>query len=297
MLTVEIEVPASMVLPNQYRDGLMWPHDRAPLTAEDFADYVRELMPAWVKDVIRSESPESDDNLDDLQTDLQRLLDEFRVPTVAFKPSRGVNALKMENHVEGQDTVERVNIDPDLLEEAEIVAEDTQANRNAVRAKPEKIRKAPAGSKPSKAMQALERVPQITILTDPDEISDKGVKGRAGKYYSESQTLFVNGLYPVVERMAAELERELTGAGEPEVVRTECLRAARRSAAFRVGKVTCYAISKRLAEDWSSDDLESATSPESLSMAADDYKQGIQAAKKWAWEMIKASKLESADAA
>jgi hypothetical protein len=297
VLTVEIEIPNAMALPNQYRDGLMWPHDRSALTAEDFADYVRELMPQWVRDVIRSESPESDDNLDDLQTDLQRLLDEFRVPTLAFKPSRSVTALNMERHTEGKDTVEQINLDRDALDERDIIPRDPEGQANGARAKADNVRKAPAGSMPSKAMQALERVPQITILIDPDEISDKGVKGRAGRYYSESQTLFVNGLYPIVERMAAELERELTGTGEPEVVRTECLRAARRSAAFRVGKVTCYAISKRLSEDWSADDLESATSPESLSMAADDYKQGLQIAKKWAREMIKAAKLETMHAA
>jgi hypothetical protein len=297
VLTVEIEVPDVMALPNQYRDGLMWPHDRSPLTAEDFADYARELMPAWVKDVIRSESPESDDNLDDLQTDLQKLLDEFRVLTQAFKPSRGLTALKMESHVEGEDTVEHTDIDLDLLEELEPIGQEPPPESTRVRANPDKVRKAPAGSKPSKSMQALERVPQITILTDPDEISDKGLKGRAGKYYAESQTLFVNGLYPIVERMAAELEQELTGTGEPETVRTECLRAARRSEAFRVGKVTCYAISKRLSEDWSTDDLERATSPESLSMAADDYKQGLNVAKKWAREMIKASQIETVDAA
>ncbi|MFN3626217.1 MAG: hypothetical protein ACK4TP_19485, partial [Hyphomicrobium sp.] len=143
------------------------------------------------------------------------------------------------------------------------------------RAKPEKVRKAPEGSKPSIAKQALERVPTIEILTDPEEISDKALKGRAGRYYSESQTLFVNGLYPIIERMSLELQQELEGTGEPEIVRAECLKAARRAAAFRVGKVTCYAISKRLSEDWSADDLERATSPESLSMAADDYKQGL----------------------
>lgn len=291
VLTVEIEVPDNMALPNQYRDGLMWPKDRAPLTAEDFADYVRELMPEWVKDVVRSESPESDDNLDDLQTDLQRLLDEFRVPTVAFKASRSADAVNMEAHFEGQDSTERVEVDLGLPGEFESARGDQQSNSGGARATPEKVRKAPVGSKPAKALQALERVPNITILIDPDEISDKGVRGRAGRYYGQSQTLFVNGLYPIVDRMAVELEQELMGLGEPEVVRTECLRAARRSAAFRVGKVTCYAISKRLSEDWSNDDLERATSPESLSMAADDYSQGMQVAKKWAREMIKVSKV------
>tara|TARA_Y100000815_G_scaffold196257_1_gene179774 strand:- start:474 stop:680 length:207 start_codon:yes stop_codon:yes gene_type:complete len=57
--------------------------------------------------------------------------------------------------------------------------------------------------------------------------------------------------------------------------------------AFRVGKATCYAISKRLSDDWSSDDLDRATSPESLSLAADDYKQSISQAKRYAKELIK----------
>ena len=297
VLTIEVEIPDNMALPSQYRDGLTWPEDRSPLTAEDFANYVRELMPEWVKKVIRSESPESDENLDDLQSDLQKLLDEFRVPTVAYNKSRNPSAIAMEDHVEGSDTSQRANIDPNQSDEVEFGDGERQTEPYGARAKQDKVRKAPAGSKPSKAMQALERVPEIKILTDPEEVSDKGLKGRAGRYYSESQTLFVNGLYPIVERMAVELERGLEGLGEPEIVRSECLRTARRSVAFRVGKVTCYAISKRLSDDWSHDDLERATSPESLSMAADDYKQGLPIAKKWARDMIKAASLEKADAA
>ena len=297
VLTVEIEIPDNMALTNQYRDGLLWPHDRSPLTAEEFADYVRELMPDWVKEVIRAESPESDDNLDDLQSDLQKLLDEFRVPTVTFTPSRKPGAVPMERHSDGDDTPERVHLDDFDPASEKVEAEDAVIDRGGVRAKAEKVRKAPEGSKPSIAKQALERVPTIEILTDPEEISDKALKGRAGRYYSESQTLFVNGLYPIIERMALELGQELEGTGEPEIVRAECLKAARRAAAFRIGKVTCYAISKRLSEEWSADDLERATSPESLSMAADDYKQGLPVAKKWARDMIKLSKVEKVEAA
>lgn len=297
VLTVEIEIPDAMALPNQYRDGLLWPHDRSPLTAEEFADYVRELMPDWVKEVIRAESPESDDNLDDLQADLQKLLDEFRVPTVTFNPSKKPAAIPMEQHAEGDDTPERIRLDEFDSAAENVEGEDPVTDRGDARAKPEKVRKAPEGSKPSIAKQALERVPTIEILTDPEEISDKALKGRAGRYYSESQTLFVNGLYPIIERMSLELQQELEGSGEPEIIRAECLKAARRAAAFRVGKVTCYAISKRLSEDWSADDLERATSPESLSMAADDYKQGLSVAKKWARDMIKLSKVDKVDAA
>ncbi|MFT4161778.1 hypothetical protein [Shinella sp.] len=297
VLSVEIEIPDTMALPNQYRDGLLWPHDRSPLTADEFADYVRELMPDWVKEVIRAESPESDDDLDDLQADLQKLLDEFRVPTVTFNPSKKPSAIQMEHNTEGEDTPERIRLGEFDAAAISVEGENPATERGGARAKPEKVRKAPEGSKPSIAKQALERVPTIEILIDPEEISDKALKGRAGRYYSESQTLFVNGLYPIIERMSLELQQELEGAGEPEIVRAECLKAARRAAAFRVGKVTCYAISKRLSEDWSTDDLERATSPESLSMAADDYQQGLSVAKKWARDMIKLSKVEKIDAA
>jgi hypothetical protein len=298
VLSVEIEIPDGMALPNQYRDGLLWPHDRSSLTADDLADYVRALMPDWVKDVIRAESPESDDNLDDLQQDLQKLLDEFRVPTVTFAPSKRPGAVAMEQHTEGDDTPERIHLDEFEQSIDKSEADDELVERGSARARPEKVRKAPEGSKPSIARQALERVPTIEILTDPEEISDKALKGRAGRYYSESQTLFVNGLYPIVERMALELEHELEGTGEHEIVRSECLKAARRAAAFRIGKVTCYAISKRLSDDdWSADDLERATSPESLSMAADDYRQSIPVAKKWARDMIKLSAVDKVEAA
>lgn len=130
-------------------------------------------------------------------------------------------------------------------------------------------------------------MPEIKILTDPEEIADKNLKGRAGRYYKDAQTLFVNGLYSAAERMAVELDAELRTAGEAEVVRSAILRASRKFMAFRVGKATCYAISKRLSDDWSSDDLDRATSPESLSLAADDYKQSISQAKRYAKELIR----------
>ena len=97
--------------------------------------------------------------------------------------------------------------------------------------------------------------------------------------------------------MVADLEPEMRGAGEPEIVRSAVLKASQRFMAFRVGKATCYAISKRLADDWSGDDLDRATSPESLSLAADDYKQSLKAAKRWAASFIKAAAVDGERAA
>ena len=289
VLTVEIEVADELALPNQYRDGLTCPDDRSPMVAEDFDDFVRELMPGWVKDVIRSESPVSDDNLDDLQSDLQKLLDEFRVPTVTLSPSRRLSAMQTEGADEGTDTSDPTDLDTEFPELSETSDKDGAEGDpdKSQRAKHRKVRKAPDGSKLSRSAQSLERVPDIKILTDPEEIADKNLKGRAGRFYKDAQTLFVNGLYSAAERMAVELDAELRASGEPEVVRSAVMRASRKFMAFRVGKATCYAISKRLSDDWSSDDLDRATSPESLSLAADDYKQSISPAKRYAKELIR----------
>jgi len=155
------------------------------------------------------------------------------------------------------------------------------------RATSKKIRKAPDGAKASRSTLALERVPKIEILTEPEDISEKNLKGRAGRYYKDGQTLFINGLYPAAERMAVELEPEFRGQCEGELLRSTLMKVSRRLMAFRVGKVTCYAISKRLSEDWTDNDLDSATTPESLSMAADDYKQSLAAAKRLVKEGLK----------
>lgn len=194
-----------------------------------------------------------------------------------------------EDTAEGTDTSDPVDLDTDFPETGDEPDEngDKRDPNKSQRAKHKKVRKAPEGSKLSRSAQSLERVPEIKILTDPEEIAEKNLKGRAGRFYKDAQTLFVNGLYSVVERMAVELDAELRTSGEPEVVRTAILRASRKFMAFRVGKATCYAISKRLSDDWSSDDLDRATSPESLSLAADDYKQSISQAKRYAKELIK----------
>ena len=299
VLTVEILIPDGLALPNQYRDRLTWPEDRSEMTAEDFNFYVRELMPDWVKEVIRAESPEATDNLDDLQKDLQKLLDEFRIPTTARRPLRSPEAEPTQSDDEGADTADSTQFSfgefPEGLELGK-GGRDRKTHAGQ-RAQKRKVRKAPDGAQLSQYSKALERVPEIEILIDPEEINEKSLKGRAGRYYKDAQTLFINGLYPVVERMAQELERELAGAAEPESVREAVLKTARRAMAFRVGKAACYAISKRLSEDWSSEDLDTATSPESLSMAADDYKQSLPDARKFARSLIAAMEVQSASAA
>lgn len=289
VLTVEIELPDHLVLPSQYRDTLTWPADRELATAEQFAHLVRDRMPDWVREVVRSQSPQRDDQLDDLKEDLQRVLDEFRLPTQVLQPRATISAVLTEPADEGLREPEASEID---------IGDDLQGALREVqkqvgkREGEKKVRLAPAGAKASDLSRALERAPDIRILDTEEDIADKGIQGRAGKFYKDIQTVYVNGLYSAVERMAGELEREFPVDDDPEMTRGLVLQAAQRWTAFRVGKAICFALAKRILDDWSLDDMDTATSPESLSLAADDYRQSIPAAKRWVIQQQKVAQLQ-----
>ena len=289
VLTIEIELPDDAALPSQYRDTLTYPADRELIIADHFAHLVRELMPDWVREVIRSESPQRDDKLDDLKDDLQRLLDEYRLPTPVLHPSKSEIAQPAESADEGFAEPETTDEDPlgDFLQPID-VAESQRAKREGNK----KVRLAPAGAMPSELSRALERAPEIIILDNEEDIASKQIQGRAGVFYRDVQTIFINGLYSAVQRMAAELEREFPADDDPEFLRGLIQQAAQRWTAFRVGKAACYALAKRVVDDWSPADVEKATSPESLSLAADDYRQSISAARKWVIERRKLAQVE-----
>jgi hypothetical protein len=284
VLTVEIYLPEGLVMPNQYRDKLLWKKDRSDVSADQLTDFVRNLMPDWVKDVIKSESPSDADDLNDLEADLQTLLDELRVPTQVLKPTQiGVNSSLFD---EGSAVPEKSQVE---AEDAETVRGGDRRNVKALmpRASERKARKAPEGATSSDYSRALERAPKIIMLTDQEQIIEKGIKGRAAKFYKEGPELFINGLYAAVDRMAHEITDEVIDVLEPETGRKLLLDASRRALALRVGKATCFALAKKLVDDWSTDDLDRATSPESLTLAADDYRQSIPSARRWLKEKIR----------
>jgi hypothetical protein len=285
VLTIEIRLADNAAYPSQYRDSLTWRHDRSPLTADHYAYLVRELMPDWVKDVIRHESPDSADDLNDLQSDLQTLLDELRVPTKVMKRSLDPKT-RTERNTAGIAETEPTTLQSEQ-DEGTIEGSAPSVKLANSRASKSRVRHAPDGAIASKLTRALERAPEIKILIDPEEIADRGLKGRAARFYGEVQTLFVNGTYPVVAKMADELASEFSDAEDPDEARSIALQASQRTLAYRVGKAICFALAKRLLDDWPTEDLERATSPESLSMAADDYRQSLAAGRKWIKDRVR----------
>jgi hypothetical protein len=122
----------------------------------------------------------------------------------------------------------------------------------------------------------LERAPEIILLFENTEIEEKGLKGRAGRFVMEAGQLFVNMQYPAVGEMRAQLEAGYADAADPETMRSLVKQHAERTMILRVGRTVVYALAKQINAEWDRRALDTASSPESLSMAADDFTDALQ---------------------
>lgn len=149
----------------------------------------------------------------------------------------------------------------------------------------------PEGATTTSLFEIYEKPPKITMLETPEDVLEKGLKGRAAEFIVETGDLFVNGLYEAVDRTVVDVEPEFVGQVDPEKGRAFVTNAARRALAFRVGKATVYALAKRANEDWSESAMMAALSKESLSIAGDNYDESLSFVKKNVREKIKLEKV------
>jgi hypothetical protein len=147
---------------------------------------------------------------------------------------------------------------------------------NGQRPKPTDLSVLPTGAKRAELFKNLERAPEIIPLTTEEEIEEKGLKGRAARYVMEASTLFVNMQYPAIAEMRAQLEAEYADAHDLELLRSFAQQNAETTMILRIGRTVVYALAKQLSKEWDQKALEIASSPESLSMAADDFGDAMQ---------------------
>lgn len=139
---------------------------------------------------------------------------------------------------------------------------------------------APTGAKRATVSLNAERAPEIIPLHDEAALEEKGIKGKAAKFYRESGQLFVNMNYPSVNEMKSVLETEYAASPDPEIMRRMALDLAERTMTLKVGRAVVFALAKQLNREWSTEDMARAQSPESLSLAADDFYDALQNARR-----------------
>lgn len=250
------------MIPDSYRQFLRYVQGEQPhVQAADFAELVREHRPQWLIDLIRSLAPDSGTS-DEIRDELQKLLNHLRVKRTSPKVvSTGDMAVEAGSNA---------------------AADMTSGSRGSVngaessRSKPSDLSVLPKGAKRAELFKNLERAPEIIPLFDEAEIEEKGIKGRAARYYMEAAQVFVNMLYPAINEMKSQLEAEYASSSDPETMRSLAKQHSERTMIMRVGRTVVYALAKQLNKEWDQKALETASSPESLSMAADDFQDGMQ---------------------
>jgi hypothetical protein len=275
-LCVHIEIADDDVRPSQYRERLISPASGEDIIPLDFAICVRERMPEWVKEVIRNASPRPTEDYNDLERELQRLLNKYKVKVTGRRiDDQGERS----SEEKGQELGGGGN--------------GSRGSGGGVGARNTRRRfhDAPEGATVTALYDIYEKPPKIIMLVTPEEVFEKGLKGRAAEFIVETGDLFVNGLYEAVDRTVADIEPEFIGQAESERVREFVIGAARRALALRVGKATVFALAKRANEDWGEDAMTVAFSKESLSIAADNYDESLLFVRRSVRDRIKLERL------
>jgi hypothetical protein len=259
---VHVELPDDYdVVPDGYRQFLRYGQGEQPnVSATDFAELVRENRPQWLIDIIHSLAPDSTSS-DDIRNELQRLLNALRVRRVSPRVAV-TGSIQLDNGA-GAASGQSAGV-------------GSNGGGEGARSRATDLSVVPTGAKRAEMFKNVERAPEIIPLRKDEEIEEKGIKGRAARYVMQSGVLFVNMQYPAIADMRAQLEAEYADAGEPEAMRMLVKQHAERTIILRVGRTVVYALAKQLNKEWDQKALDVAFSPESLSMAADDYADALQ---------------------
>jgi len=140
--------------------------------------------------------------------------------------------------------------------------------------------------------QNLERAPKLIPLDDSSDIEEKQIVGRAGRYYAGSGELFINMTYPAVPLMHEQLCREYSQAPDSELMQQMARGLARNSMINRVGLAVVFALAKRINKEWDEGAMAKALEPESLSLAADNYYESLQDARRSIGKSMKMKRTE-----
>jgi hypothetical protein len=263
-ISIHIELPnGHPVRPEGYRQFLRYTGgEQNQVYGTDFAQIVAKYRPQWLIDLIRSFAPDATSH-DEIRDELQKLLDDLNVKRtmprtaangpVAVAPRDGI---ALSARIDGGDTAqERDNED--------------HVDLSIV----------PSGAQRADIWKNRERAPTIICLRTEDEIEEKQIKERAARYYDNGQ-LFVNMLYPSIVQMKEQLEKEYSDSADLDQMRNLAQQLSEETMILRVGRAVVYALAKQTNKEWNSEAMAKALAPESLSLAADDFRDAMQSARR-----------------
>ena len=233
--TVLIELPVTHpVMPEVYRQFLRFRDgDQRQVVFGDFGALVRDNIPAWMRRIIATMMPDLGTDLAQIKTDLSQLLAELGLDEGSDEP---------------------------IQTEQSLTGDASSATAKSPLASPEALTP-PQSRRPA--------APEIIPLEDDQSIIDKGLVGRAGRYYPEARQIFVNTRYSPFLRLSAQLEAEFAETADPNTVLVVAKRISEWTLIRRLGRAVIYSMAKKT-QNWSDEEMRRVQSPESLSLALDD---------------------------
>lgn len=264
-ISVHVELPDSFPVRHEpYRRFVqLTGGEQRQVVVEDFADAVFRNRPAWLIEIINSLAPKSSASTEDLRKELQDLLNELRIKTKSARETpEGL-------HLVDQGGARGARVEHD---------DGNRGDSDKTSISPTDLIFNPGGAKRADISKNLERAPEIIPLRDSAEVADKGITGKAARYVRETNTLFVNLIYSAVAAAQEDLCLRYATYEDPEIVRELSRHWAERLVMGRVGYAVVYAQAKQLVREWSPDDVKKSLEPESLSLAADGWRDAVSTA-------------------
>ena len=254
--------------------------DQRQVVVEDFAEVVFRNRPEWLIEIINSLAPKSSASTDDLRKELQDLLNQLRVKTKSPRETETGLHLVDDGGARGAR--------PDHKD-----GSGGDSDRTPI--SPTDLIFNPGGAKRADISKNLEQAPEIIPLRDPEQVEEKGITGKAARYVRETNQLFVNLTYSAVGAAQEDLGLRYATYEEPEIVRELARQWAERLVMGRVGYAVVYAQAKQLIREWTSDDVKKALEPESLSLAADGWRDAVSTAYRSISRRLGAAKVNEDD--
>ena len=264
-ISVHVELPDNFPVRHEpYRRFVqLTAGDQRQVVIEDFSGLILRNRPEWLIEIINSLAPKSSASTDDLRRELQDLLNALRVKAMSPRVAEAGLHLVNDGGARGAGPEHK---------------DGSDGNSDRMPISPTDLIFNPSGVKRADISKNLERAPEIIPLLDPKEVAEKGITGKAARYVRETNQLLVNLTYSAVAAAQEDIELRYAAYGEPEIVCDLARQWAERLVMGRIGYAVVYAQAKQLIREWTSDDVKKALEPESLSLAADGWRDAVSTA-------------------
>jgi tetratricopeptide (TPR) repeat protein len=237
--SVIVELPHGFATrPEQYRQFLRFNEgDQHQVQFADFGEFVRRNLPAWLKRIIASLLPAESDYLAEIRDEMRHLLAELGIEDLLRAPQKPTPK----------------EPDPNAPAEARESSPPTEARESPTSPKPPEV--------PSP--------PDIITIEDEADIVEKALGGRAARYYPAARQVFVNARYAAFARMRAQLADEFAPFADEETINRLAKLTSEWAIIQRIARTLLHSIGKPNS-GWSSDEIRTAQSPETMSLMVDD---------------------------